>query len=986
MAVYYKVSGTTLYIRGSSKSGYSQYFSGGGAIGRTAYSTVTTVTVEENVSFPSDFDASNMFSYFSLVTSLDLSKFDTSNIKNMTNMFTNCTKLTSLNISSFNTSNVIGMGGMFEKCENLISIDVSSFDTSKVTDMASMFYRCKSIESLNLSSFDTSNVIDMNSMFDSCYNLEELNISSFDTSNVMDMSYMFSDLYLTTLDLSNFNTSNVRAMEGMFYGCEELIDLNVTSFNTSNVTEMAYMFSYCYMLDELNLSSFNTSGVTDMEEMFSGDENLISVYISNKWTYNSQCRTPYMLDECISLVGQDGSTYDEDEPLDKTHAHYGNGGWFKYLPNFIVNFNYIGYGSASYSIDPNDICTLTAEADYHNHFASWSGDVSSTDNPYSFAIDSDKNITVTFEEDEKLNVIATSNIKGNNIYISDPHPFPGDIIRLLARPVPKYVFKHWSDGDTSNIKSMEVDNDILIEAIYDPFELNTESKDWYVYIKGSTDINGEPKAFLRCSEFTFSLDLCTTANSKFILNDLTQDMGIVGGDILVLINPQGVPRYNGVVKSISGTTIQTSQMQSFYSGTCLFDFSGGASSGTSNAWTVKIYEKVSSDYPKPEDFEGLTPTSTQIVLDKDNGQDIPGSDFSVMATTYLYFEETTQVTSTYTTDDNGTLTINGVFVTNLETTQGKEVTYNFNKGWNEIIICFTEDNGDAYFKIRPRFHDGSSYSISTLTDMNTALDITIEENFIDGLSKFASGYIRGSSYQDELMNLEKSPVKIIQGSFTDGRLVSENDEFDMEQFIYDLWKNYSIMLDFTIPFEPWTIGDNSGGTCRVYKPIYEVPLVISDNNDAIITISPTDEIQDVNKLVVFSQDGLEYRTTFIYTANGIVEEPSSIATRFSAINTKIVKSDDSLEDIKKAYLPEEIFNHKLTFALRLSNNLYKYDDFKLGMPVNVYVDKSGDFYSSVITGVEMSKTANQNIVYALFTCGNARTALTKRLTRKFGVL
>ena len=51
----------------------------------------------------------------------------------MDHMFSECKKLKKINLSNFNTSNVKSMSNMFTNCENLISIDLSNFDTSKVT-------------------------------------------------------------------------------------------------------------------------------------------------------------------------------------------------------------------------------------------------------------------------------------------------------------------------------------------------------------------------------------------------------------------------------------------------------------------------------------------------------------------------------------------------------------------------------------------------------------------------------------------------------------------------------------------------------------------------------------------------------------------------------------------------------------------------------------------------------------------------------------
>ena len=80
-------------------------------------------------------------------------------------MFNECSSLTSLNLSNFNTNNVKDMSYMFNKCSSLTSLDLSNFNTNNVENMKCMFRECTSLTSLNLSNFNTSNVNDMNQMF-----------------------------------------------------------------------------------------------------------------------------------------------------------------------------------------------------------------------------------------------------------------------------------------------------------------------------------------------------------------------------------------------------------------------------------------------------------------------------------------------------------------------------------------------------------------------------------------------------------------------------------------------------------------------------------------------------------------------------------------------------------------------------------------------------------------------------------------------------
>ena len=160
-------------------------------------------------------------------STIDLSKFNTSSIINMSEMFHGC-QATSLDLSSFDTSKVTNMSGMFWNCK-ATSLDLSSFDTSKVIDMSEMFCGCQAI-SLDLSNFDTSKVIDMQGMFSRCQ-ATSLDLSSFDTSSVTNMQYMFYECQATSLDLSSFNTNKVINIQYMFYECK------ATSIDLSNLIQ-----------------------------------------------------------------------------------------------------------------------------------------------------------------------------------------------------------------------------------------------------------------------------------------------------------------------------------------------------------------------------------------------------------------------------------------------------------------------------------------------------------------------------------------------------------------------------------------------------------------------------------------------------------------------------------------------------------------------------------------------------------------------------
>ena len=227
------------------------------------------------------------------ILELDLSKFDTSRVTNMSHMFNGMRNLTTLNLSNFNTSNVTNMGGMFFNMTNLTAFNFSNFDTSKVTDMGSMFYGMTNLASLDISSFNTKNVENMSGMFSLLRKIEHL-------------------------DLSHFRTDKVTNMGSMFYQMSALKTINLSHFNTANVTDMSSMFSMDDNLTELDLSSFTTPKVENFGYMFASfttDNRLTRIYTSGDWDTSraiaagtSAPRNMLIFANRVNLVGNNGWT------------------------------------------------------------------------------------------------------------------------------------------------------------------------------------------------------------------------------------------------------------------------------------------------------------------------------------------------------------------------------------------------------------------------------------------------------------------------------------------------------------------------------------------------------------------------------------------------------------------------------------------------------------------------------------------------------
>ena len=275
-------------------------------------------------------NSAHMFRYFRKLQTVDLSRFNTSRVKNMVELFRDNYELKELDVSKFDTSNCVNMAFMFYDLQKIHDLDISHFDTSKARYMHWMFYGMRKLNSIDLSNFNTENVENMAGMFSNARALTSLNLSNFRTSKVKDMSFMFEFLNkIETLDLSNFDTSSVVNMEQIFSNMEILKNLNISSFNTENVENMNGVFGNTYGLESIDVSNFRTSKVKTFRAMFirmdAGRNKLKRIYASADFD-TTAARAYQAVDQYanidifsnqLQLVGGNGTTiYTKPSGLD----------------------------------------------------------------------------------------------------------------------------------------------------------------------------------------------------------------------------------------------------------------------------------------------------------------------------------------------------------------------------------------------------------------------------------------------------------------------------------------------------------------------------------------------------------------------------------------------------------------------------------------------------------------------------------------------
>jgi surface protein len=217
---------------------------------------------------------------------LDISKWDTSEVTDMTSMFNEAKNIPDISgwevssveymnrmfygnndfnqdISGWDTSSVTEMKGMFQNAENF-NQDIGGWDTSWVTDMNEMFHNAQSFNQ-DIGGWDTSKVTDMSNMFDQAYKFNG-DIGGWDVSKVTNMREMFLNAQSFNQDIGGWDTSKVRDMTRMFEDAQSF-NQDIGGWDVSKVTNMREMFHNAQSFNQ-DIGGWDVSSVTDMTRMF----------------------------------------------------------------------------------------------------------------------------------------------------------------------------------------------------------------------------------------------------------------------------------------------------------------------------------------------------------------------------------------------------------------------------------------------------------------------------------------------------------------------------------------------------------------------------------------------------------------------------------------------------------------------------------------------------------------------------------------------
>ena len=155
----------------------------------------------------------SMFTSDIALTSLNVSNFKIDKVTNFSNMFSSCKALTSITgLNTWKTTGTIidkptdiDMSLMFAYNNNLETLDVSKFDTSQVKNFYGMFAGCEKLTSIaGLNNWKTKSATNMSSMVAYDYSLQKLDLSSFDTRNATQYNFFLGDNKLWYLKIGKY--------------------------------------------------------------------------------------------------------------------------------------------------------------------------------------------------------------------------------------------------------------------------------------------------------------------------------------------------------------------------------------------------------------------------------------------------------------------------------------------------------------------------------------------------------------------------------------------------------------------------------------------------------------------------------------------------------------------------------------------------------------------------------------------------------------
>lgn len=264
-----------------------------------------------------------MFKDCQQLSSIDLSKWNTSNLRIMHGIFSdsrpeNITdkKLQTINLSGWSTSNVTDMSGAFSGQNKLKTIYVGeSWAINSVSSSEDMFFACDSIVGQSGITYNSSKIdatmanyetgyltfIDPSAVAFAVYSDDDKSLNFYKRNNVPGVGDSFDGKAVTAV-YTNVENGSIPWMESatdtktvkvvdngikpksaamFFYGLKSLVSADVSKFDMSICTTTQGMFMGCFSLTDVSMENWDTKKLTAIDSMFEYCRAIKSINLSH---------------------------------------------------------------------------------------------------------------------------------------------------------------------------------------------------------------------------------------------------------------------------------------------------------------------------------------------------------------------------------------------------------------------------------------------------------------------------------------------------------------------------------------------------------------------------------------------------------------------------------------------------------------------------------------------------------------------------------
>ena len=216
----------------------------------------------------------------------------------------------------------------------------------------------------------------------------------------------------------------------------------------------------------------------------------------------------------------------------------------------------INAGKTTTDYTTGSLIRLTAEPSDEWNFVGWTGTVESTENPIEITVDEAKQITASFEIVQYMLTVTPG--EGGGVDTTGGSFDSGSQINITAIPDNDFIFSHWSDDSEENPRTITLNADFDMTAIFqNKFEIENG---FYIYVGYIAD-NGDIIYFGEPSSFVFEyIDnqaiTCGTVYDDLASFKIFKDIGYVPGkpddnltDVMIARNTVHREYYNVGVRN-----------------------------------------------------------------------------------------------------------------------------------------------------------------------------------------------------------------------------------------------------------------------------------------------------------------------------------------------------------------------------------------------------------------------------------------------------